>query len=242
MYKIYKIFSRTYRYLPSYGQAFARRISRNRYRGSANYWETRYSERGNSGPGSFGKFASFKADVLNDFVAANQIKSVIEFGCGDGNQLALAAYPSYIGMDVSETAIALCREKFRGDKHKRFVVYELGKFESACDMPKADLALSLDVIYHLTEDEVYEDHLRNLFAVARRYVIIYSTNGESQNTAAHVRHREFLRDVKKRYPQWPIFEVFRNPFQEELSGSDGFVADFYIFKLGLSYTLSSKQR
>lgn len=37
----------------------------------------------------------------NDFVRARGIDSVIEFGCGDGAQLALAEYPAYGGIDVS---------------------------------------------------------------------------------------------------------------------------------------------
>jgi hypothetical protein len=53
---------------------------------SGNYWEERYSQGGNSGSGSYAKFAEFKAEVLNDLVQQNAIRSVIELGCGDGNQ------------------------------------------------------------------------------------------------------------------------------------------------------------
>ena len=47
------------------------------------------------------RLAAFKAEVPNDFVRARGIDSVIEFGCGDGAQLALAEYPAYVGIDVS---------------------------------------------------------------------------------------------------------------------------------------------
>src|ERR1041385_8036217 len=80
--------------------------------GSAQYWEARYREGGNSGDGSYGRLASFKAQVLNDFVARNQIRSVVEFGCGDGNQLSLAQYPKYLGLDVSPTAVLNCAARF----------------------------------------------------------------------------------------------------------------------------------
>ena len=53
------------------------------------YWENRYKNNGNSGAGSYGRLAEFKADVINNFIAENKITSVIEFGCGDGNQLSL---------------------------------------------------------------------------------------------------------------------------------------------------------
>ena len=74
--------------------------------GSAAYWESRYAKGGSSGVGSYGRFAEFKAEVLNRFVATHSVQSVIEFGCGDGNQLALASYPWYLGYDVSATAVA----------------------------------------------------------------------------------------------------------------------------------------
>src|SRR5205085_12336730 len=88
--------------------------------GSKNYWEGRYSAGGNSGVGSYGKFAEFKAAVINQFVAQHALRSVIEFGCGDGNQLMLARYPTYLGFDVSETAVATCRKLFAGDANKQF--------------------------------------------------------------------------------------------------------------------------
>ena len=79
------------------------------FKGSEVYWESRYRSGGNSGPGSFGELAGFKADVLNAFICSEGIKSVIEFGCGDGHQLSLARYPRYLGIDVSRFAIARCK-------------------------------------------------------------------------------------------------------------------------------------
>ena len=53
--------------------------------GSEAYWKRRYEVGGNSGSGSYGQFAEFKADVLNSVVAEHTVGSVIEFGCGYGN-------------------------------------------------------------------------------------------------------------------------------------------------------------
>ena len=83
--------------------------------------EGRYVEGGNSGAGSYNRLAEFKAEILNRFVKENHIKNIIEWGCGDGNQLMLAEYPLYIGFDVSATAIKMCKEKFLLDKTKKFV-------------------------------------------------------------------------------------------------------------------------
>ena len=90
--------------------------------GSQAYWEGRYAGGGTSGAGSYGALAEFKAELLNAFVKDKSVKSVIEFGCGDGHQLSLASYPKYIGLDVSKTAIELCTERFRDDSDKRFAL------------------------------------------------------------------------------------------------------------------------
>ena len=83
------------------------------WKGSGDYWQKRYLRGGNSGNGSYGKLAHFKAEVINRFVEEKSVKTVIEWGCGDGNQLKLANYPQYIGYDISSKAISICREKFK---------------------------------------------------------------------------------------------------------------------------------
>ncbi|NIQ00794.1 MAG: hypothetical protein GWM98_10685, partial [Nitrospinaceae bacterium] len=97
--------------------------------GSGNFWETRYARGGDSGHGSQGRLAQFKAEVLNRFVEQHRVESVIEFGCGDGGQLALLRFPRYIGLDVAPTAIARCRERFRADSSKSFFLYHPFGFE-----------------------------------------------------------------------------------------------------------------
>jgi hypothetical protein len=58
--------------------------------GSLGFWENNYQKGGDSGSGSYDQLAIFKADIINSFIKQNNIKTVIEFGCGDGNQLSLA--------------------------------------------------------------------------------------------------------------------------------------------------------
>ncbi len=181
------------------------------FRGSARYWELNYARGGTSGPGSYDALAEGKAAFLNDFVRTREIGSVIEFGCGDGNQLSLADYPAYVGLDVSRSAIALCQRRFAGDPAKSFFLYDGACFTDRAGLFTADLALSLDVIYHLTEDAVFEAYVTHLFAAARRHVIIYATNGESSGTAPHVRHRHFTPWVEAHRPDWRLLEVTRGP-------------------------------
>jgi SAM-dependent methyltransferase len=144
------------------------------FRGSARYWERNYAEGGSSGAGSYDALALGKAAFLNEFVRIHEIGSVIDFGCGDGNQLSLADYPAYIGLDVSRTAIQCCQQRFASDLAKSFFLYDGACFTDRAGVFTADLAISLDVIYHLTEDAVFEAYLPQLFAAGARYVIIYS--------------------------------------------------------------------
>ena len=58
------------------------------FRGSAQFWERYYARDKTSGFGSYGHAAHAKADLLNALVGQNAIQSVVEFGCGDGNQPA----------------------------------------------------------------------------------------------------------------------------------------------------------
>lgn len=192
--------------------------------GSSNYWENRYARGGNSGSGSYDRLAEFKARVINDFVQENGVESVIEFGCGDGNQLRLAKYPRYIGFDVSKTAVEMCRDLFFEDDSKQFLMVD------DFDRHIADLSISLDVIYHLVEDDVFDSYLENLFAASSRYVCIYSSNKDEWQ-APHVRHRRFTDWIDFNRPGWILCSYIKNsyPFDESRKKDTSF-ADFYFFR------------
>lgn len=193
---------------------------------SSQYWDQRYFLKGNSGPGSYGRLANFKAEIINEFVKNYQINSVIEFGCGDGNQLALACYPSYVGMDVSKTAIDQCINKFSNDKTKRFLITSDYKGEIA------ECSMSLDVIYHLVEDDNYIGYMTMLFNAASKFVIIYASNYDDDiYNASHVRHRRFTDWVKENMPQFQLLEKIPNRYPyEEQNPDHTSLADFYIYK------------
>ena len=207
-------------------QALAGPFKRNRFNHSADYWETRYQVGGNSGAGSYSRLARFKAEFLNDFVASNDIRTIIEFGSGDGAQLDLAQYPDYVGVDVAPTAVEATRRRFAGDAAKRF--YHSSEFP---DGQQADLTMSLDVVYHLVEDESFDRYMRTLFDGSSRFVIIYSSNEDSGRPAPHVRHRRFTDWIAKHQPDFALKERVANayPFDERDPENTSF-ADFYIFE------------
>jgi hypothetical protein len=152
--------------------------------------------------------------------------SVIEFGSGDGAQLQLAVYPSYIGVDVSRTALDVTREMFANDPTRRFVhPDELGPEDVA------DLSLSLDVIYHLVEDEVFERYMEQLFDAGRRFVVVYSSNTDRKSDAVHVRHRKFTDWVEGHRPDFHLAKVFECPYPAQIQDIDNTsFADFFFFE------------
>jgi hypothetical protein len=194
--------------------------------GSENYWEQRYRSGGNSGVGSYDKFAQFKAEILNSFVNNHNVKTVIEFGCGDGNQLSLANYPNYIGFDVSPTVINICTQRFSTDSNKTFKLMKDYEDETA------DLSLSLDVIYHLIEDEIFENYMRRLFEASGRYVIIYSSNSDDNEgyQGTHVRHRKLTKWIQNNLSRWKLIKHIPNKYPYNGDYRTGSFADFYIYE------------
>ena len=194
--------------------------------GSASYWDLRYRKGGTSGVGSYGRLAEFKAEVLNEFVRAKGIRTVIEFGCGDGAQLELAVYPEYVGTDVATISIERCSTRFAHDSTKRFYLAEA----LPRDLGAFDLALSLDVIFHLVEDRVFDSYMRSLFARAKHHVVIYSSNYDARSDSPHVRHRKFTDWIAKRAPGWKPAGYLQNrfPFDPNRPEETSF-ADFYFF-------------
>jgi SAM-dependent methyltransferase len=203
--------------------AHVRRLA---FPGSAAFWETVYREGGTSGPGSYGRLAEFKAEILNEFVRTRNIQTVIEFGCGDGNQLQLARYPEYVGVDVAAASIRRCSALFAQDSTKHF--YRADALPK--DLGMFDLALSLDVIYHLIEDSIFDDYMRRLFGVSQRHVIIYSSNYDALAEGPHVQHRKFTTWISENARDWQPegFVANRFPYNAQRLHETSF-SDFYFY-------------
>ncbi len=200
-------------------------MENNDFTDTLEYWNRRYREGGLSGRGSCGEYAEIKNKLINSFIVEKNVSSVIEFGCGDGNVLARAEYPHYIGLDIAEGAVLLCKEKFKNDKTKSFFWYNPDCFIDNQNIFSADLALSLEVIFHLVEDKVYKQYMTHLFSAAKKYVIILSSNSEDKLvTGPHVKHRKFTDWVEDNCPEWKLAEKIVHPDQETN------FSDFYIFK------------
>lgn len=194
---------------------------------SGEYWNERYINGGNSGKGSYNNLAQYKADTINKFLNEHNIKECIEWGCGDGNQLKYFNFEKYIGYDISEKVIDMVREKYQKDKGKNFYCSGAQGFKND---KKTEFAMSLDVIYHLVEDEVFEKYIKDLFDCSTKFVCIYSSNYDEVETL-HVRHRNFSHYLEENYTNWELVKYEKNkyPYDKENPDFTSF-ADFYFYK------------
>ena len=202
-----------------------------KFPGSQVYWEQNYARGGTSGDGSYGQHAEFKAEVLNRFVRANDIQSVMEFGCGDGNQLSLATYPLYVGLDISKTAVQMCIDRFRDNPSRSFFFYDPERFVDNARLFHADLIISLEVIFHLIEDEGFERYMCCLFAAADRNVIIFSSDTDATPVleAPHYKNRKFSTWIEANEPEWTLIEKIANRYPFDPKTRTGSTSDFYIY-------------
>jgi hypothetical protein len=198
---------------------------------SKEYWEKRYKDAGNSGSGSYGHLAAFKADVLNDLFNKYDLSGIIEFGCGDGNQLSMLKCKHYIGLDVSVTALDRCISTYSQDKTKSFFLYDYRAFADNEGIFKMDCSLSLDVLYHLVEEKVYLSYLRNLFGSAKKMVVIYAANVDIEQKTTHELFRQFTKDVEKHITGWKLTDTIKNKYpSKDYEDQEGSLSDFFVYQ------------
>ena len=181
-------------------------------------WNNRYQNGGNSGSGSYNELYIFKRDIINDIINKNSIKSIIDFGCGDGNQIKEINAKNYIGIDIAKASIDICKMKYNNDSTKKFYTYN----EIDTMNLQSDLTMSLDVLYHILEEECYVTYLKNLFS-SSNYVLIYSNNYNG-HIDDHMHTRKFTNDVENMFPNWDLHEKINQIYPKKSS------ADFYLYK------------
>lgn len=144
------------------------------------YWNRRYRSGRGSGRGSRGDHAQVKADYVNRAVAAHNIGSILDLGCGDGYVAALIE-GDYLGVDPSPYAVALAR--IAAPQHKFF---------AGASRPREG-HLSLDVIRHLVHDEAYRAYMASLFS-ATKAVMVWSSD-VNRVWSEYERERRWTPDV-----------------------------------------------
>ncbi len=116
-------------------------------------WGKDQNGKGTSGGGSSFESAVEYIVFLNKFIKANDIKSIVEIGCGDWEVMSHVdlSNVNYMGFDVVKSVIDGLIEKY-SSSNVRFAFADCINDS----LPKADLLLCKDVLIHLTNKDVFK--------------------------------------------------------------------------------------
>lgn len=163
------------------------------------HWDQRYSTGGNSGNGSYGNSAIGKGKYISDVIKKFKIKTINDLGHGDGNQLKYFEGDfKYYGYDVSSYINSKLANEYKDNPKYTFL-------DSVGKMNKGDLALSLDVIYHIIQEDEYYKYLDTLFSLGD-YVLIYAVDMDHKFTP-YFQARKFTPYIDSTFPQFKLLDV-----------------------------------
>jgi len=162
-----------------------------------NHWNNTYVTGGNSGVGSYRKdLYEYKLNFIKKLIVNQNIKSVFDFGCGDGHQLSEIVVgkdvESYIGIDISPYIIEENKKKYKDKIYYNLEEYEFDKKDTF------DLVLCLDVLYHIMEENLFNQTIGNLFKLSKKYVLIYAVDKDLLHSST-MHFRTFTNKIPNNY-------------------------------------------
>lgn len=177
-----------------------------------NYWNRRYAIGRTSGLGSQGEPVENKVRWLKGLPGVTKI---VEVGCGDfvfGARL-LEQYPaaSYLGLDISEVIVR------RNNILNRTEDIEFQVQLSHELVPDSDLLLCVDVLFHILDDQEYQNMLAKLKQSIWKYLAVSAYEYDNNRTSGHVKIRKFDPSV------------FGTPIKREVLEEEGELY-FYLWK------------
>lgn len=189
------------------------------------YWEMRYGAGGSSGAGSYGVHADWKAGVINRLTESKGLSSVIELGCGDGAQLEKYSFQRYVGVDISESAIALCEKRFAHDDTKEFLVVSPGDH---LGFEQADLVICVEVLMHVIDENDFLWTLNQVFSLSRDFVVLINPLGAIHvKGSPHEKSRNLLLYLLPFISDFSLEEVIIHPsvtLKDRIEGVPGDMA------------------
>ena len=173
------------------------------------FWENRYKSGGDSGLGSYnshlGNLFDFKTNYINNIIQEYKVKTINDFGCGDGNQIKdLRGFDIYKGYDISNEAVQKCSNRYLNNpKYNFYFEYK--------NWTKADLSMSLDVLYHIMEDDIWLLYINDLFKFSNKFVLIYSVDDDTLQNGIHIKSRNFTTYIKDNFLDYKLLNVSESP-------------------------------
>ncbi len=105
-----------------------------------------------SGHGSLPRVTKGYRTFLSDFIKSNNVRSVVDYGCGDWQFSRLIHWDNvkYTGLDIVPAVIEQNRARFGDASTISFDVISPDEYK----LPKADLLITKDVLQHLANESV----------------------------------------------------------------------------------------
>ncbi len=128
------------------------------------YWEHRYLSGGTSGLGSVGENKAWKWRLIDQLIP--QLDHVIDVGCGDLTFWEGRDCYDYVGIDISETIVK--KNQLRRPKWK-FICSNAG---NRIDGLRKDVVFCLDVLFHIMNENMLLNILKNLCYYSKKYILI----------------------------------------------------------------------
>jgi hypothetical protein len=175
-----------------------------RFQNSNQYWQDRYKFGGTSGKGSRGKLAVEKAALVNALCQTYNIGTIVEFGSGDGVCASMFDTGRYIGFDISDVAIEFAKDRCPDRNKHRFFNYsklsadEINATVLQNRLPGSVMSLSMDVIFHLVEDDVFYKYIDTLCKAPSDYIVVRSSDIDGC-PHAHYRDRAYSQILIEKY-------------------------------------------
>ena len=132
-------------------------------------WGKDDAGKGTSGPGSTLEATKLYRAFLQDFLAANHIRSVVDAGCGTWEFSRAIDWSGidYTGLDIVASVIEADQRRF-GAPNIHFAVADIVRD----DLPPADLLIVKDVLQHLSNADIHR-----FLAQLPRYRHVLLVNG-----------------------------------------------------------------
>ena len=150
------------------------------------FWDFRYRTDPDlgSGVGSRGDSLAYKRNLLADQLDGLPDTEVVDVGCGDLEVTRNLQLSHYIGLDVSEAALGIAREK-RPD-------WEFRHIRQCGDIPTADYLICLDVLIHQPDERSFLELIDRLAGATRHCLIVSGYDSPPEFTSQLTRYYEPL--------------------------------------------------
>ena len=156
------------------------------------FWNNRYKNypQLGSGVGSRGEILDYKRRLLKYVTFPFIDSKVLDVGCGDLELTKTMKFNNYLGIDISNEALELCRQKRPDWEFKNLPISNLNDV--------FDLVICFDVLIHQSNNKDFENLINEICNKSQKRVLIgaYATEPEFGSDITYYYHN-FIDSIKK---------------------------------------------